>query len=134
MKAFAGRVTDLPSQKDVEHFVGEVWVDEMLEGISGVMSYDVFFTPGARTNWHSHTEGQLLYVTGGSGRVVSRNGESLRVRAGDIVWTEPDEHHWHGADPDSYMNHTAVSLGEAVWFDPVNDAEYAAIDAAEVRR
>ncbi len=135
MRAYTGRVTDSPSLKEGGNFTGEVWVDPMLDGIEGVMSYNVFFTPGARTNWHRHTGGQILYIAGGSGRVVSRSGECLHVRTGDIVWTEPEEEHWHGADPDSYMNHTAVSLGEAVWLDPVGDDEYDAADAAvEVRR
>lgn len=134
MKAYTGRVADSPSLREGENFTGEVWVDLMLDDIEGVMSYNVFFTPGARTNWHRHTGGQILYVTGGSGRVVSRGGDAVHVRPGDVIWTEPGEEHWHGADPGSYMNHTAVSLGEAVWLDPVGDDEYAAAgDAPEVR-
>jgi quercetin dioxygenase-like cupin family protein len=126
MRVHSGRVTGSPSLREGENFTGEAWVDLMLDGVEDVMSYNVFFTPGARTNWHRHTGGQILYITAGSGRVVSRRGETVLVRTGDVVWTEPDEEHWHGADPDSYMSHTAVSLGEAVWLEPVGDEQYAA--------
>ena len=130
MRVHSGRVAGSPSLREGPNFTGEVWVDLMLDDdVEGVMSYNVFFTPGARTNWHRHTGGQVLYVTSGSGRVVSRRGESFLVRPGDVVWTEPDEDHWHGADPGSFMAHTAVSLGEAVWLEPVDDAEYEAAAA-----
>lgn len=127
MQVHSGRVAGSPSLHEGPNFTGDVWVDLMLgDDVQGVMSYNVFFTPGARTNWHRHTGGQVLYVTAGSGRVVSRRGEAVRVRVGDVVWTEPDEEHWHGADAGSYMIHTAVSLGEAIWLEPVGDEQYAA--------
>lgn len=131
MRVHSGRLAGSPSLREGENFTGEVWVDLMLgEDAEGVMSYNVFFTPRARTNWHRHTAGQILYVTAGSGWVASRRGDVVRVRPGDVVWTDPDEEHWHGADGGSYMLHMAVSLGEAVWLEPVADAQYDAVAAA----
>jgi len=43
---------------------------------------------------------------------------------GDVVWIPPGEEHWHGAAPGSYMLHTAISLGDADWLEPVTDEEY----------
>jgi len=40
------------------------------------------------------------------------------------VWIPPGEEHWHGAAPDSYMLHLAISLGGHDWLDPVTDDEY----------
>lgn len=34
----------------------------------------VRFTPGARTDWHSHANGQILYITDGIGLVGTRDG------------------------------------------------------------
>lgn len=91
----------------------------------------VRFTPGARTNWHSHVNGQALHVTEGVGLVVDRDGQVIRVRAGETVWTPPGEEHWHGGGATTRMRHLAMlDAGEdgdgTTWLDPVTDAEYAA--------
>jgi hypothetical protein len=52
------------------------------------------------------------------------------VRAGDTVWCPPGERHWHGAAPDSFMAHTAISLGTTSWEGPVDDSVYRS-DAAD---
>ncbi len=49
----------------------------------------VRFTPGARTNWHSHAVGQTLHVTDGTGLVVTRDGIVIRMRPGDTVYLRP---------------------------------------------
>jgi quercetin dioxygenase-like cupin family protein len=40
------------------------------------------------------------------------------------VWIPPGEEHWHGAERESYLLHTAVSLGETEWLEPVSDEDY----------
>jgi hypothetical protein len=40
----------------------------------------LLFTPGARTNWHSHAVGQTLHVTDGIGLVQTRDGKTIRMR------------------------------------------------------
>jgi quercetin dioxygenase-like cupin family protein len=52
------------------------------------------------------------------------------IRAGDRVFFEPGEHHWHGASPNRFMAHVAMQQvddqGSAVtWGDHVTDEEYA---------
>jgi quercetin dioxygenase-like cupin family protein len=68
----------------------------------------VRFTPGARSNWHSHALGQTLHVTEGVGLVRNRGGEIIEIRPGDTIYTPPGEEHWHGATPDDYMEHLAM--------------------------
>ena len=91
--------------------------------------FRVFFEPGARTNWHTHPEGQIFYVVTGRGRAGREDGLVEEVSAGDTVCFAPGERHWHGAAPDSYMVHVAInpaasSGGGTEWLEPVTDEEY----------
>jgi quercetin dioxygenase-like cupin family protein len=114
-----------------ETFTGDVWVDEIL--IAGEPSrlrvYKVRFTPGARAAWHNHALGQTLHVIDGVGLVQSRGGEVTEIHPGDTIYTPPGEWHWHGAAPDHFMAHFAISEAPAEglateWGDHVTDAEY----------
>ncbi|MGH3343154.1 MAG: cupin domain-containing protein [Carbonactinosporaceae bacterium] len=118
------------SSRKRDTFVGEVWSDPVLQGIDGVTVNTIFFAPGARTYWHSHEHGQVLQVTGGAGWVCTRGGSPQPLAAGDTVWASAGEVHWHGADNDSFLTHTATSLGATAWGDPVSDDDYAAVRGA----
>jgi quercetin dioxygenase-like cupin family protein len=69
----------------------------------------VRFTPGARTNWHSHVVGQTLHVTEGIGLIVTSDGTVIRIRPGDTVHAPPGEEHWHGATDGNFMCHLATT-------------------------
>lgn len=89
---------------------------------------NVTFEAKARTNWHSHPGGQLLFITEGKGYYQAK-GEPIRLlKNGDVVEIPRNVVHWHGAAPDSDFAHIAVSLntddGGAVWIRPVTDEEY----------
>jgi quercetin dioxygenase-like cupin family protein len=91
--------------------------------------FRVFFEPGARTNWHTHPEGQTLFIVTGTCRVGKEDEPPVDVEAGSVVYFAPDEKHWHGANPDSYMVHAAVnpaanSDGGTDWLEPVTDEQY----------
>ena len=114
-------------------FTGDVWIDSIARGEppSLVRVSAVRFTPSARTAWHSHAVGQTLYVTEGRGLVQSRGGEVTEIRSGDIIWTPPDEWHWHGAAPGDFMTHLSITEAvpaaerpDADWGDHVTDDEY----------
>lgn len=79
----------------------------------------ITFQSGARTHWHRHTGGQLLYVVAGEGRISVRNGEEMRLRPGDLVYAPPNEEHWHGALSDGEMTHLALSFGTTEWLEEV---------------
>jgi quercetin dioxygenase-like cupin family protein len=117
-------------------FTGDVWFDVIAAGAppSRLRVNIVRFSPGARTAWHRHANGQTLHVTDGVGLVQSRGGEVVTMRPGDTVVTPPGEWHWHGATADNFMCHLAMweSLGEGQdgpeteWGEPVTDGEYGA--------
>jgi quercetin dioxygenase-like cupin family protein len=125
MRIARGRA-DAPSQKRDDTFTGRVWADPVLGAEGEVGVNDVFFEPGARTHWHTHTIGQVLVVTHGEGVVRTRAGDGGRIGVGDVVHIASGEEHWHGAAPDSYLVHVAISLGSAIWLEPVSDKDYAA--------
>jgi quercetin dioxygenase-like cupin family protein len=81
----------------------------------------VSFDAGARTDWHRHAGGQVLYVVDGAGRVGTRDGQIAEVGPGDLVEAPPDEEHWHGASADAALTHLALSFGETTWLEPVGD-------------
>jgi quercetin dioxygenase-like cupin family protein len=81
----------------------------------------VTFEPGARTDWHRHPGGQVLFIVDGAGRVGTRDGDVAEVGPGDLVEAPPHEEHWHGASPESAVTHLALSFGETVWLEPVGD-------------
>lgn len=114
-------------------FTGDVYVTPLkqAEEASRLIAALVRFTPGARTNWHSHALGQTLHVTEGIGLVVARDGQVIRARAGETIWTAPGEEHWHGALDDTAMSHIAMLEGidggdGTTWLEPVDDAAYRA--------
>jgi quercetin dioxygenase-like cupin family protein len=123
--------TSTSTPAPIERFTGGVFSTSIITPRDGsqLVAGLARFTPGGRTNWHSHALGQALYITDGVGLVGSRDGTTLRVRAGDVVWTPPGEEHWHGADPSSFMTHVAMLQGctegeTNVWLEPVSDADY----------
>jgi len=89
------------------------------------------FTPGARTAWHTHPNGQTIFVVEGVGRAQRRGGPVEEIRPGDRVFFEPGEEHWHGAAPDRFMTHIAMldvddEGRNADWGEHVTDEEYGA--------
>ena len=125
MRVARGRVQGAPSEERGATFTGRVWADPVLAGEDGVMVAAVFFEPGARTHWHKHEVGQVLHVTQGAGYLQSRDGSGSALTAGDVAHIPAGEEHWHGAAPDSYLLHLAVSMGANDWLEPVSDDEYA---------
>jgi quercetin dioxygenase-like cupin family protein len=114
-------------------FTGEVYIDAVAapSGPSRLAASSVHFTPGARTAWHTHPNGQTIYVTEGVGLCQRRGGAIETIRPGDRVFFEPGEEHWHGAALDRFMTHLAMhqldESGNAVtWGEHVTDAEYPA--------
>jgi quercetin dioxygenase-like cupin family protein len=111
-----------------EHFTGEVSfgpyhapvVDDDLDVLG------VRFEAGARTDWHRHPGGQVLYIVSGQAMVESEDGKRVVAGPGDSVYAPPGEVHWHGAGPDGPMTHLSTThLGATVWLPrKVTDEEY----------
>jgi quercetin dioxygenase-like cupin family protein len=117
-------------------FTGKVFIDTIAAPSAGsrLSASSVHFTPGARTAWHTHPNGQTIWVTEGIGLCGRRGGPVEVIRPGDRVFFEPDEDHWHGAAPDRFMTHVAMlEVGDdstpARWGEHVTDEEYGAAPA-----
>ncbi len=112
------------------NFTGTVRRDPLLssEPPGNVMTGLVTFEPCARTDWHTHPLGQILIVTAGCGWVQSWGQQKHVIRPGDVVWTPPEEKHWHGATTETAMSHIAIAEalnGSAVeWLEKVVDEQY----------
>jgi quercetin dioxygenase-like cupin family protein len=118
-------------------FTGIVYIDTVAAPSepSRIAAASVHFTPGAHTAWHTHPNGQTIYITEGVGLCQRRGGPVEVIRPGDRVFFEPGEEHWHGASPDRFMTHLAMhqvdDQGNAVfWGEHVGEEEYSAAPAS----
>jgi len=119
-----------------EWFTGSVYIDAVAvpSGPSRLSASSVHFPPGARTAWHTHPNGQTIFVIEGIGLAQRRGGPVEVIRPGDRVFFEPGEDHWHGAMANRFMTHLAMldvdaQGNTATWGDHVSDAEYSAAPA-----
>lgn len=111
------------------NFTGEVWLAPLSEQKKlNVPMSNVTFEPGCRNSWHSHKAGQMLIATAGVGYYQEKGKPARRLFPGDIVEIAPDVVHWHGAAPDSWFAHVAITCNPqtnaAVWLEPVSDEQY----------
>jgi quercetin dioxygenase-like cupin family protein len=120
-----------------DYFTGTVVQEPVLEATPPARArlLRVTFLPRARTNWHTHPLGQCLHILSGVGIVQTRGGQPAAVRAGDTVWFEPEEEHWHGATATNAMVHLALQEADADgqtvrWLEPVSEADYASAQCA----
>ena len=83
------------------------------------------FERGARSAWHTHPAGQLLFVEEGRLRVQRRGERSRDLGPHESDFTEANVPHWHGATPDSHAIQASLSFGGiGPWLDPVTEQEY----------
>src|SRR5205807_6730133 len=112
-------------------FTGAVYIDAIAAPSAGarLSASSVHFTPGARTHWHTHPNGQTIWVLEGVGLCRRRGGPIEVIRPGDRVFFEPGEDHWHGAAPDRFMTHLSMvevddKGNSATWGALVSEKEY----------
>ena len=83
------------------------------------------FEAGARTAWHSHDKGQLIYAESGRMR-TGRRGEAFKeYPQGGSEYTPPNVEHWHGATPKEALVQVNIQFGGTTnWLKPITDVEY----------
>jgi quercetin dioxygenase-like cupin family protein len=118
------RAAQQPGAADLEaaRFTGKTTVLEA----AGVGATRRRFEPGARTAWHSHPNGQLLFVQEGRLRMQKRGQAIKEMGPGESDFTGPNVEHWHGAAAATSLTHVAVGFGgDTKWLNKVTDDEYA---------
>lgn len=124
-------------QAPEEWFTGTVWVNMNVKPEDGYNTNigTVTFEPKARTNWHSHSSGQLLFIVEGVGYYQEKGKAIQVIKKGDVVKIPKGVKHWHGASHNSQMRHIAMitdyDKDKTEWFEPVSDAEYNSIQPKE---
>jgi quercetin dioxygenase-like cupin family protein len=103
------------------NFVGVVTAMDAKDITGGRRKFDA----GARTAWHSHDRGQLIYAESGRMR-TGRRGEAFRdYPSGGSEYTPPNVEHWHGATPAEPLVQVNIQFGGTTnWLKPTTDADY----------
>ncbi|PCJ28021.1 MAG: hypothetical protein COA96_02340 [SAR86 cluster bacterium] len=95
-----------------------------VENSDEVSTLRLVFPAGVRSNWHSHSWGQLLMVEEGRGLTQDRGGPLLEMHPGEPWWTPSGREHWHGAHPDEDVLQMTIYEGEVNWLEGVSDEVY----------
>src|SRR6186997_3053326 len=113
-----------------ENFTGNAWNTPLVpnDSIYNTVIGNVYFEPGARSNWHIHPSGQILIITNGVGYHQIKGQPRQTIRKGDVVKCPPNVEHWHGASRDAGLQQMYIlpktEKGIVTWLHPVTDKEY----------
>ena len=113
-----------------ENFTGNAWATALVanDSMYNALVGNVYFEPGARSNWHTHPAGQILIITDGVGYHQIKGQPRQTIRKGDVVKCPPNVTHWHGASPDTGMLQMYIipntEKGIVTWLQKVTDEEY----------
>jgi quercetin dioxygenase-like cupin family protein len=114
----------------VENFTGNACAVPLVDNdsIYNILVGNVYFEPGARSNWHRHPSGQILIITDGVGYHQIKGQPRQTIRKGDVVKCPPNVEHWHGARPNTGMQQMYIlpktEKGIVTWLQKVTDEEY----------
>lgn len=111
------------AQQPSPNFTGNI--QRLQETPPGQITY-IHFDAGARTKWHIHEKGQLVFVEEGVALAQEKGGPIIELHAGEVIWCPPGVAHWHGAAPDKAGTQYNVTRGTIKWLDQVTDQEYTA--------
>jgi quercetin dioxygenase-like cupin family protein len=113
-----------------ENFTGKAWNIGLVanDTVYNTVVGNVYFEPGARSNWHVHPSGQVLIITDGEGYHQIKDQPKQLIKKGDIVKCPPNVIHWHGASPNTGMQQIYIlpktERGIVKWLQPVTNEEY----------
>ena len=113
-----------------ENFTGNAWNIGLVANDTtyNTVVGNVYFEPGARSNWHTHPAGQILIITDGEGYHQIKGQARQTIKKGDVVKCPPNVLHWHGASPDTGMQQIYIlpktEKGIVKWLQKVTDEEY----------
>ncbi len=119
-----------PNDAYAKYFTGQSYLAPI--STSQVKMFNVTFEPKCRNNWHVHKSaqggGQMLIAVGGRGYYQEWGKAPVEMNPGDVINIPANVKHWHGAAPDSWFSHIAISIDGVdtsnEWLEPVSDLEY----------
>ena len=83
------------------------------------------FEASARTAWHSHDKGQLIFAEAGRMRTGRRGQPYREYEQGGSEYTGPNVEHWHGATPGGPLTQVNIQFGGTTkWLVKTTDDEY----------
>lgn len=111
------------------NFVGSAWLNSLVTPDSANQNAvgRVTFELGARTNWHSHPNGQIILAIEGEGYYQEKGSPKKILHKGDVVKCPANVPHWHGASADNEFIQIAITgreKGPTVWMQKVTDEQY----------
>jgi len=113
-----------------DFFTGNAYPTGLVDSdsIYNTLVGNVYFEPGARSNWHSHPAGQILIITDGVGYHQIEGKPIEIIKKGDVVKCPPNVRHWHGASPDVGLQQLYIipntEKGIVNWNESVTDEQY----------
>lgn len=121
-----------PNDAFAKYFVGNSYLNPLVDNTSSIFLANVTFEPGCRNNWHIHhaskNGGQILICTAGYGWYQEEGKEAVSLEPGKVIVIPANVKHWHGAKKDSWFTHIAIEVpGEDTkneWCEEVTDEEY----------
>ena len=121
-----------PNDAFAKYFVGNSYLNPLVDNTSPIFLANVTFEPGCRNNWHIHhaskNGGQILICTAGYGWYREEGKEAVSLEPGKVIVIPANVKHWHGAKKDSWFSHIAIEVpGEDTkneWCEEVSDEEY----------
>lgn len=135
MNTSVPKISDFPIGEEntifAQYFSGRSWLAPLTTGENlHVPMFNVTFEPKCRNNWHKHSEGQVLIAVGGAGYFQERGKAAVRMEPSDVIEVGPNVEHWHGAAPDSWFSHLAITPdsthNKTTWLEPVTNEVYVA--------
>lgn len=111
-------------------FTGNAYPTALVDAdsIYNTLVGNVYFEPGARSNWHSHPAGQILIITDGIGYHQMEGKEIEIIKKGNVVKCPPNVKHWHGASADVGLQQLYIipntEKGIVEWKEAVTDEQY----------
>jgi quercetin dioxygenase-like cupin family protein len=110
MKVINPADVEIKEVKDNPLFVGKVSAQFFfgLDVAKDIGMGEITFAPGARNVFHTHTAGQIIFVTKGKG-IVATEKEEVTVTPGMSIYIPAGEKHWHGATKNSSFSHLSIA-------------------------
>lgn len=121
-----------PNDVYAKYFIGNSYLNPLVESDSPLFLANVTFEPGCRNNWHIHHAtsggGQILICTAGYGWYQEEGKEAESLQPGKVIVIPANVKHWHGAKKDSWFSHISIEVpGENTsneWLEAVGDDVY----------